>query len=54
MAFALKYFLMFLLLSMVTQGNVIESLKAFCIYLRNFMRLVHISNLNIQSSSWDA
>ena len=53
MAFAHKYFVMFLLLSIVTQGNVIESLKAFCIYLRNFMRLVHICILNIQSSSWD-
>lgn len=42
MAFALKYFVMFLLLSMVTQGNVIESLKTFCIYA---CVLVHISNL---------
>lgn len=37
MAFALKYFVVFLLLSMVTQGNVIKSLKTFCIYLRNFI-----------------
>lgn len=46
MAFALKYFVVLLLLSLATQGNVIESLEAFCM----FMPLVHVYNLNFQSS----